>query len=71
MYANDSPFSSSGRRLTIEEVSVIFDTGRMGSAKAAVEQFRVERTPEGVVENRSASMDKADLAHVETDLVKV
>jgi len=59
------------KRLTIEEVSVIFDTGRMGSAKAAVEQFRVERTPEGVVENRSASMDKADLAHVETDLVKV
>ena len=59
------------RRLTIEEVSVIFDTGRIGSAKAAVEQFRVERTPGGVVENRSASMDKADSAHVETDFVKV
>jgi hypothetical protein len=28
------------RRLTIEEVSIIFDTGRLGDAKAATAEFQ-------------------------------
>ena len=31
------------RRLTIEEVSVIFDTGRLGNASAATAQFQMDR----------------------------
>ncbi|KAJ9613881.1 hypothetical protein H2200_002017 [Cladophialophora chaetospira] len=58
------------RRLTIEEVSVIFDTGRLGSAKAAVEQFRHDSTDGGVVEKDELGLGKADAAHVETKPAK-
>jgi hypothetical protein len=58
------------RRLTIEEVSVVFDTGRVGSAKAAVEQFKIEKTQSHVAETGDADVDKAQLEHIEIDPVK-
>ncbi|OQU94098.1 hypothetical protein CLAIMM_00510 isoform 2 [Cladophialophora immunda] len=54
------------RRLTIEEVSVIFDTGRLGSAKAAVEQFRQDEAEVSVVDAEDLGWEKGDTAHVET-----
>lgn len=49
------------RRLTIEEVSVIFDTGRLGNASAVVAEFQ-ENQKDGV-ENRtvSAATGKGDV----------
>ena len=35
------------RRLTIEEVSFIFDTGRLGNASAAAAEFQTEQKDHG------------------------
>ena len=61
------------RRLTIEEVSVIFDTGRLGSASAAAGQFQRRPDHEGGHENHVEGMEsreaderqKAGVIHVE------
>jgi hypothetical protein len=47
------------RRLTVEEVSVIFDTGRLGDSAAATAEFRQVKEVGGE-EDR-----KDDIAHVE------
>lgn len=49
------------RRLTVEEVSVIFDTGRRGDSAAAAAQF-MQTKDVGVVEQDT----KPDVSHVET-----
>jgi hypothetical protein len=45
------------RRLTIEEVSVIFDTGRLGNASAAAQIF-VHRSRDGKVMHTEEAGDK-------------
>lgn len=50
------------RRLTIEEVSVIFDTGRLGNAGAVVAEFQ-EHQKDGVQERSAGSVtDKGGVA---------
>ena len=43
------------RRLSIEEVSVIFDTGRLGNANAVVAEFQENQKETGV---RASSTDE-------------
>ena len=61
-----------GRRLSIEEVSVLFDTGRLGDARAATAEFQadddkhsvdgreIENVDDKGVESQMAGKDIAD-----------
>ncbi|KAJ5611481.1 hypothetical protein N7528_008586 [Penicillium herquei] len=58
--------SCTASRLTIEEVSVLFDTGRLGSSTAATAELRrheKEELPE--CENAKPAIDVCHVEHVE------
>jgi hypothetical protein len=55
------------RHLTIEEVSAIFDTGRLGNSAAAVAEFRQTKDP-GTEDERK---DKETVSHVENKEISV
>jgi hypothetical protein len=46
------------RRLTIEEVSVIFDTGRLGNASAVVAEFQENQKNGGEDRKLNSAQDK-------------
>jgi hypothetical protein len=53
------------RRLTIEEVSLIFDTGRLGNASAVVAEFQENQKDSVDVRANSSTTDKEGIQCIE------
>ena len=58
---------SVSRRLTIEEVSVIFDTGRLGDSAAATAQLRNHDTKSGALDDEASYGNKDTAEHTEAN----